>query len=1302
MWSWVCLGGWCGPSLMLSKLGMRPPSALTPFDMVRCTWDGLIDMVGSGFQPGKYLPHPSAESASSSSPRFLPDPVFIWLLFRSQHACFTHFDLNRPDALEEIQRRIDHWDELLSPAPQSSAPRRLTFLRTVVAENPAEELELVPQFHAAVRRRSLPSSSFNFRTVMILHDQEDVTRPVCSFPAEAEQFGNPCVVWNLRRERMNDKNPGGGASPSLFDQCHAGYEEILQRMSTPQAWEHLPELSYEAYTEERRRRRPAGSSLFTPYTELCQIHGVPATRGTCTGFGSTKSMVDHVSPCLHCGSTDGHALNDPERFDTGRPWSEADVQELLLSLVMGGGDEVAAVEEVAARQQRGANETWRQLQHLLGKMRAGARLESDENLLFAYSQPLKEFLSRPSLGMRSLRIGGKAGTLTRCWENLSLAFSELQATLLLVSRVDVTALRIHRLFFSHPAYGSAIANTRGVLQKETQQIFVLQEQTNPNKTLKIVLSDPIYYFTILLLSVVDHLLFISGIDRLSLSFFCVNLPVDSRDHLSTLIPEPSGAPSSAGRTNRPRHTRSEVIRSSRTGERRFLVHSARKAVPCKFTPPSSGIMSRPDSTVSSAAFRPPRPACSAWLEKQAEWRPSWDARFVTLDGCRLEYRVSQAAAPKKSGTVVSLETDAPNLVLRVYLLEGGSWTLRAKTKQDYDKWAKLFTMAVQPPPPGGPSGNSFTAEAEAAEEPGRAAGSQLVSPTRRSEGGTRNWDIPQHPSEVMSTHSSNRTRHTDPHGESPHEVLLTAVVEKQAAWTMKWNPRVIELREGCQLVYRPVNGDARQRYFLVGADRSGERHHETHVLFSTSGGEDFWVNFTSVEESEQWVTTVREVMKANTPWHWFPIKSMGPSDNLGGGRGGFASIFGRLMEKRAATTVPLHVHYHCSSLLLDGPTAPSILVFGGATNWTGVSTQKKWAVPMCSLQQLTNACISLSLRGNLKATVLDVEPFPEHLSVKVKAPKLLGATLTTITLDVSAYALGTTEHDPQATKSQIFSVVVGGISGIPQLLEETEVWAVGFPSAALPNRAAGPVWRKWVVPSHELPPRAFHTAVRLGYPPVPLNNAETENLAKEWVLIAGGVDHELQPVADAFLLSWRRVTAPGPVKERIIAQRLCSLPEPRAFHGCAVLSNGTVVVVGGRGKNKALAHAIVALRCSAGEAVWQPVQWASDPIPFMLEVAVDVTPSGQSVVALAQVPSGAAADPQYGVRLYVIHFECGGGSVEVTASWEEIPVRMGMVPKRVTGTSIHVHEGYVYVLGAGQLTEDLHPTLCGPLRVLMG
>lgn len=408
---WVSLGGWCGPSLMLTKLGLRPAEEALPFDMVRCTFDGLVELTANGFtsssalQPPPLAP-PQAQQQQQehrpSSPttpytfspkvqdgffptphatevdergrtalRFTPDPAHVWLLFRSQHACFTHFDLNNVDVQEEFRRRIKEWDALLRPSSSTNgggggagaAPTRpVTFLRTVIAENVAEEIEMLPQFHSAVRART--KGQLPFRTVLVVHDQAEATQPLCCFPQETNGHQSPCILWNIKQKTppaptsaASPAPDGGDSEPSLLDQCHDGYQTILTTMCKEQRWRSLDASlpSYAAYMKAR-------GTPFTPYTELSRVAGVPAVRGTCTGFGSTFSAA--LCRCVHCGCADGHAVA-ADAFDTHQPWRDEDVDALLMNYALHRCDEVAAVEATALQQKRGAHETWTKLKEML-------------------------------------------------------------------------------------------------------------------------------------------------------------------------------------------------------------------------------------------------------------------------------------------------------------------------------------------------------------------------------------------------------------------------------------------------------------------------------------------------------------------------------------------------------------------------------------------------------------------------------------------------------------------------------------------------------------------------------------------------------------------------------------------------------------------------------------------------------------------------------------------------------------------------------------------------------------------------
>lgn len=368
---------------MLSKLGLRSPEEQLPFDMVRCTLDGIVELIAKGFRTSSASTPiaPPTHSCSDDGDGFFPlppsqrpflaDPVAIWLLFRSQHACFTHFDLNDDGVVQEFQRRITAWDALLTPDHTAAAnrPTSVTFFRTVIAERPEDEVEMLPRLHDVLRTRT--QGTMPFRTVMVVHDQAPATQPLFILNPASAQQSSPCVVWNLKRQRLKkldeeDEKCEKGTDtthsmPSLFDECHDGYQTIITSMAKELKWNSLQSTlpSWESY---QHSQRAAGLPVFRPYTELSRVNGISAVRGSCRGFGSTYSAA--LGKCVYCGSTDGHAIN-PTQFDTGRAWTDDDVSDLLMHYAMHHCDAVAAVEATALHQQRGANETFKKLQEVL-------------------------------------------------------------------------------------------------------------------------------------------------------------------------------------------------------------------------------------------------------------------------------------------------------------------------------------------------------------------------------------------------------------------------------------------------------------------------------------------------------------------------------------------------------------------------------------------------------------------------------------------------------------------------------------------------------------------------------------------------------------------------------------------------------------------------------------------------------------------------------------------------------------------------------------------------------------------------
>jgi hypothetical protein len=158
----VSIGGWCGPALMLGKLGLRTEAY--PFDFSRCTLDGIAQFTRHGFRDGFFPPGPLP---------YRPECVGIWVLYRGQHTAFAHFDLNSPAVQEAFERKFARWDALLedrdgTSALDNPARRPIVFLRTVTARDPRDELAHVASFEAAVEERN---PNLDFRIALMVHDQ---------------------------------------------------------------------------------------------------------------------------------------------------------------------------------------------------------------------------------------------------------------------------------------------------------------------------------------------------------------------------------------------------------------------------------------------------------------------------------------------------------------------------------------------------------------------------------------------------------------------------------------------------------------------------------------------------------------------------------------------------------------------------------------------------------------------------------------------------------------------------------------------------------------------------------------------------------------------------------------------------------------------------------------------------------------------------------------------------------------------------------------------------------------------------
>eukprot|EP00758_Cryptobia_borreli_P002688 Tbor_TRINITY_DN3211_c0_g1::TRINITY_DN3211_c0_g1_i1::g.23819::m.23819 len=320
----VSIGGWCGPALILGKLGLRYEAY--PFDFSRVTLDGVCHFINNGFSHGFYPPGP---------PPYRPECVGIWVLFRGQHTAFAHFDLNDKSVQDGLNRKIERWECLLD----STDGQPVTFFRSVSARNPIEELSIIQLFNESVKKRN---PNLDFRTVVSVHDQgfvwdaaEKETENIRS-STKALFRPNAATPFHKMDDRTSLWAVGYTESDqkTLFDRSQAGYGQIVTASLDESNWpppdpqamigtdsvEHIHRLRYTAdgriavgdalYNDSGDSISQEGkyeandhyvdiegvplsqlrweSFPWRSHNNIALIDGIASVGGTCTGIGSTS------------------------------------------------------------------------------------------------------------------------------------------------------------------------------------------------------------------------------------------------------------------------------------------------------------------------------------------------------------------------------------------------------------------------------------------------------------------------------------------------------------------------------------------------------------------------------------------------------------------------------------------------------------------------------------------------------------------------------------------------------------------------------------------------------------------------------------------------------------------------------------------------------------------------------------------------------------------------------------------------------------------------------------------------------
>ncbi|KAG5498659.1 hypothetical protein JKF63_02945 [Porcisia hertigi] len=604
---------------------------------------------------------------------------------------------------------------------------------------------------------------------------------------------------------------------------------------------------------------------------------------------------------------------------------------------------------------------------------------------------------------------------------------------------------------------------------------------------------------------------------------------------------------------------------------------------------------------------------ASWLEKKMEWRFVYERRYFILDGTRLSYRLEEHGAERKVGTIISFDPwressdsdTSKGYCFTVWLLEGGSWSLRAATREIYDSWfqALLSVLVLSNPASSLPSdkGDTHSSRGTSVASEGAAPPGGPPSAYVESEGlglfrkagdvGERDDNINRRRQmETVSGDSSRKTAGTTPTAEGmaliaaatnthnsasvPEAVLLSSIVEKETAWRGHWKPRYMELREGRHLVIRSsaTSKSERQHYVVESVDPSPLSSQARWLLFTTSTGDRFWVRYGSVEESQRWYSVCRRLLHVECSWHWLPLEE---------------NDAGRLLRLRQATSCDyseLHLHYHAATVVpsfQEETWCPSLYVFGGSDRWCQqmFNPHARAFLPHAEPAHTSNRLCTLELTGPHVMQLCQPAPYQESPHVLVRPLSRYGATLTCVPMKAPRSSAGGTEPC-QTIGARV--VLLGGVLSGGYQPPATELWSVWrSPSACA--KGAGIEWDRHDLPPYELPMLAFHDAVFVPWGTEATSASAMHRLDGGFLLVTGGLDVEYRTRADCYAVVWNeagrtaadsqlRLTSSMAEDNLEVRARLTSpaafafgrLPEPRAFHRMAVIEDGTVVLVGGR------------------------------------------------------------------------------------------------------------------------------------------
>ncbi|RNF25732.1 uncharacterized protein Tco025E_02031 [Trypanosoma conorhini] len=476
------------------------------------------------------------------------------------------------------------------------------------------------------------------------------------------------------------------------------------------------------------------------------------------------------------------------------------------------------------------------------------------------------------------------------------------------------------------------------------------------------------------------------------------------------------------------------------------------------------------------------------------------------------------------------------------------------------------------------------------------------------------------------------------------------LVLKKGAWTGQWRQRYLELDE-YRLAYRlNKESEVRNRFVIVAADASADEGGEMQLLVTTSCGKQFWLKFASTEQFNDWRAVIMRGLRRAMPWHWM---ALAPSHTYG--------------------YAPLRVQYHASAAC----SGPAVYCYGGTQTLSPrrFFEAAKIFLPDVSRETVSRQLSCIKLAGEHKCTPLEIIPYEENAHAKLLPPPLFGASLCTLKATGEAPS-SSLPNAGALTPPLECLLLVGGRSETCVFRDVTvEVWWCVL-------RGSSSKWQRGSYDADVLPHRTFHTL--------------TARNSRSAVLV-GGLDDMNRVCAECFVIFWPEGETEAFATPPVV-KFLGYLPEPRAFHVCLTLLDGSLFVFGGRGVVHNPAACGHFLSLSGTESEWKKLP-VEPPLPLLNHVcaAEAASASGQQRVFVL----GETCTSYPTLRLFQLTLQ------SAFAVSTEVLLTVGAAPRRCCGATMHHAEGYLYLLGGcyGGSQRNDQGQMVGfqdPVRMLIG